>query len=342
MVKPVISSKLNSRCQVDLIHYQFQLDGVYKFVFVYHDHLTKFVILRPLTSKTAEEVSSQILDIFLIFGAICIFECDNGRELKNKRIVEMLKELWPELAIVHGKPRHSQSQGNVERANQDIENMLTTWMHDNKTIKWSEELKYVKFMKNRSLHAGINRTPYEAMFGCAPKVGLKFSNLLRDICHSLETEEDLENVLKSNKLTNAEVTNDEGNPSEISSGQVPVRACFKCTQPVQSSSKELCGLCSLQKSIEQERKEAHSNLEHQAKKMKLRSNNYRLEASVGKTVRVPVPDVDRAKSDARNILRIILEVNNEGFYRIGTRDGVIDHLFLCFQFTLLFTRYGKM
>ena len=58
VVKPIISSELNSRCQVDLIDYQSQSNGVYKYVFVYQDHLTKFVILRPLTSKTAEEVSA--------------------------------------------------------------------------------------------------------------------------------------------------------------------------------------------------------------------------------------------------------------------------------------------
>jgi len=36
--------------------------------------------------------------------------------------------MWNNLKIVHGKSRHSQSQGSVERANQDIQNILTTWM----------------------------------------------------------------------------------------------------------------------------------------------------------------------------------------------------------------------
>jgi hypothetical protein len=43
------------------------------------------------------------------------------------------------LKIVHGKTRHSQSQGSVERANQDIENMLATWIQDNITkrmVQW--------------------------------------------------------------------------------------------------------------------------------------------------------------------------------------------------------------
>jgi len=39
--------------------------------------------------------------------------------------------MWDNLKIVHGKPRHSQSQDSVERANQDIQNILTIWMQTN-------------------------------------------------------------------------------------------------------------------------------------------------------------------------------------------------------------------
>ncbi|KAF0759130.1 KRAB-A domain-containing protein 2-like [Aphis craccivora] len=91
MVKPIISSEMNSRCQIDFIDMQAQPDGDYKFICVYQDHLTKFIILRPLKHKSAKAVAND-------------------------------------LKIVHGKPRHSQSQGSVERANQDIENMLATWL----------------------------------------------------------------------------------------------------------------------------------------------------------------------------------------------------------------------
>ena len=57
--------------------------------------------------------------------------------------------MWPECHIVHGKTRHSQSQGSVERANQDIENKLASWMKDNNTTKWSEGLRFIQFSKNR-------------------------------------------------------------------------------------------------------------------------------------------------------------------------------------------------
>jgi len=47
--------------------------------------------------------------------------------------------------IVHGKPRHSQSQGSIERANRDVEDMLATWMAETKSTDWPSELKFIQF-----------------------------------------------------------------------------------------------------------------------------------------------------------------------------------------------------
>jgi IS30 family transposase len=91
----------------------------YRYIMVYQDHMTKFVVLRPLKSKRETEVAMQILDIFLLFGAPNILQSDNGAEF-TASIISQLKDLWPECKIVHGKPRHPQSQGSVERANADI------------------------------------------------------------------------------------------------------------------------------------------------------------------------------------------------------------------------------
>nr|XP_022914002.1 KRAB-A domain-containing protein 2-like [Onthophagus taurus] len=132
VLKPILHTEMNSRCQVDLIDMQSQADREYKFIMVYQDHLTKFVVLRSLKTKRAAEVAHHLLDIFLTFGAPCILHSDNGREFVNSDLKE-LASYWPELKLVNGKPRHSQSQGSVERANQDVENMLASWMHDNKT-----------------------------------------------------------------------------------------------------------------------------------------------------------------------------------------------------------------
>lgn len=82
--KPMIFNDLNSRCQVDLIDFQSHADGKYKFVLVYQDHLTTFVILRPLETKRAEEVAYYLVGIFTIFGAPVVLQSDNGRQFCNR------------------------------------------------------------------------------------------------------------------------------------------------------------------------------------------------------------------------------------------------------------------
>jgi hypothetical protein len=106
--------------------------------------------------------------------------------------------MWTELSIIHSKPRHSQSQVSVERANQGIKNMIITWMKDNNITKWSEELRFIQFMKNKSFRRGIGRTPYEAMFGCSPKVGISL-NTPDNILQVLNKKIDNNFISKFNK-----------------------------------------------------------------------------------------------------------------------------------------------
>lgn len=56
-------------------------DGEYKFIMVYQDHLTKFVQIRALKLKRAEEVANSLINIFCIFGALSIIlQSDDGWE----------------------------------------------------------------------------------------------------------------------------------------------------------------------------------------------------------------------------------------------------------------------
>ena len=97
---------------------QSQPDGEYNFILDYQDHLIKFCILRPLKCKTKEAVAEELTSIFSIMDVPHILQSDNGREFANQ-LVEEITKLWPECKMVHGKPRHSQSQGSVERNNLD-------------------------------------------------------------------------------------------------------------------------------------------------------------------------------------------------------------------------------
>ncbi|XP_022177881.1 KRAB-A domain-containing protein 2-like [Myzus persicae] len=285
VIKPILSKTFNSRAQVDLIDMQSNKDGNFKFILVYQDHFTKFVSLRPLKTKTASEVAYNLIDIFCIFGAPCILQSDNGREFVN-HIINDLVLMWDGLKIVHGKPRHSQSQGSVERANQDIEKIIYAWMEENQSRKWSEGLRFCQFAKNNAYHAGIKQPPYEAMFGKKVSLGLKMSFLPNDIINNVNDENDLLQFVENENENEMDVLN--GNENEM---------------------------------------EATDGLVAQAKKMKLLSENLFPPLTVETTVKIPVPCVDRGKVDANNVLGVILSVTDDGFYKIGTKNGILSSLY---------------
>ena len=71
--KPIRKSEFASRSQVDLKDLQNTSE-------VYQDHLTRFVVLRALQRKSADEVVKNLLDTVSLFGPAQILQSDNGRE----------------------------------------------------------------------------------------------------------------------------------------------------------------------------------------------------------------------------------------------------------------------
>ena len=85
------------------------------------------------------------------------------------------------IKMVNGAPRHSQSQGSVERGNKDIEDLIFTWQKTNNSSKWAEALDQIQFMKNTRFHRGIGMTPYEAFLGMKPRMGLQNLNIDKEV-----------------------------------------------------------------------------------------------------------------------------------------------------------------
>ena len=100
------------------------------------------------------------------------------------------------MTIVHGKPRHPQSQGSVERANGDVKVMLQLWMSDNNTTHWVLGLRFVQITKSNSYHSTIECSPYFATFGREMSNGLESTIIPKEILNKLLTEEELQSNLK--------------------------------------------------------------------------------------------------------------------------------------------------
>ena len=56
-------------------------------------------------------------------------------------------------------------------------------------------------------------------------------------------------------------------------------------------------------------------------------------AERGATVRISIPDCDKGRGDARNILAVIIDVQDE-FYQVGTTQGVLKQLYVRSQFSV--------
>lgn len=274
--KPV--SQFNSRCQVNFIDYQFQADGDYKFIMVYQNHLTKFVILRALKYKTAEEVAHQLLDIFSLFGTPSILQSDNEHEFCES-VIENLKIIWPELKIIHEKAPH------FTISCQDIENMINTWMADNKSNNWSKALGFIQFMKNHSLLVGIKRSPFETMFGQMTKVKLSSANFPNYILPDMNTEGDLDKILTEDDteaLVMEFVDTEHAIPKELLNENNKCNICDRVLELLQDG---VCYQCSQKRNIYQERREAKQNLD-------VRAISYDPTAEIGMTIKVKVPVVN--------------------------------------------------
>ena len=93
-------------------------------------------------------------------------------------------------------------------------------------------------------------------------------------------------------------------------------------------------MCQRQIKITRKRIFARENLKLQAKKMTKLSHKRYPSAEVGDSVKVRVPDVDRSRCDARNILGAKTAIEENGSYKIGTKFGAIDTSYSRNQFSI--------
>lgn len=95
----------------------------------------------------------------------------------------------------------------MEHAKQDIENMVNTWMQEQNTSQWRQDIRFVWLMKNRAYRPDIKTTPYEALFEYKIKIELNTSNLSIEVIKNIEIEEDLIAIIQNETATNIEREN---------------------------------------------------------------------------------------------------------------------------------------
>lgn len=73
-------------------------------------------------------------------------------------------------------------------------------------------------------------------------------------------------------------------------------------------------------------------LQHQAEKIKFRSINKFPFASIGDTVQVTIPDVNRGRGVPQNILFAVVSIKDGEYYELSNKEGTIEQHYSRFQF----------
>jgi hypothetical protein len=195
-VRPILSSLVNERAQIDLIDMRSEPDGPYKWIMRFADHFSCFYFSAPLKTKSSSEVANALLPHLLTFGAPSILQCDNGTEfLKNT--ITLLNTLCPETKIVRGRPRHPRSQGLIERSNEVFKSKLASFLEENPSMGWAKAHMFVTAQMNRQPHSGrANLAPFEIVFGTQPAVNLKMLHLPDSLIRIINTESQLMKFLE--------------------------------------------------------------------------------------------------------------------------------------------------
>jgi hypothetical protein len=216
-IKPIVTHSFRTRGQVDLIDFQLMPNGEFQFLLNYLDHGVKFLFCIPLKRKHVSSIAVALLKIFTVIGLPMILQPDNGSKfsgaamtqcqnneyrgrskgLNNCRLEEVIHEvkvLWPECSMVRRLPRHSPSNGEVERVNRTIEEKLGAWMAETQNTNWSIGCCLMMWRFDTQEHRMVGNVPYLLVFGQMPRVGISSLHLLAAVLDSLAMKSQLNQV----------------------------------------------------------------------------------------------------------------------------------------------------
>jgi hypothetical protein len=128
------------------------------------DHLTKAVHFIPV--KTT--YNSAVLAELYMSRIVCLHGVP--KKIVSDRGTQFTSHFWHQLHEALGthlkfsSAYHPQTDGQTERTNQILEDMLRACALQDK-IGWDKRLPYAKFSYNNSYQANLKMSPFEALYG---------------------------------------------------------------------------------------------------------------------------------------------------------------------------------
>ena len=137
-------------------------------VLVITDHFTRYALAYPSKTQTAQATARILWDNFIChYGFPEKFISDQGRNFESDLIKELCKIAG--VKKLHTTPYHPQGNGQCERFNSTLCNMLGTLSEEEKS-DWKFYLGCMTHAYNCTKHSSTTYSPYYLMFGRHPRL----------------------------------------------------------------------------------------------------------------------------------------------------------------------------
>lgn len=134
----------------------------YTHILVITDHFSKYVLLIPLRSATANALTRHIEEeVFLVYGVPQYLICDNGKQMVSNQFKSMcsrynVRILFTSLYNPRADP--------TERTNRTVKTMLTCYIKEDQR-KWDLHLSAIGCAIRSAKHETTGYTPFYVNFG---------------------------------------------------------------------------------------------------------------------------------------------------------------------------------
>ena len=146
---------------IDSLHFHQSTAG-YKYVLVFIDSFTRYVVLKPIKELTAKTAAKAMIEFMSVYGIPIKITTDNASQFQGE-YDEFIRLLQIEGYKIH--PYSHEENSIVERANKEVIRHLQALAYQfNKMNQWEEEIIKVQAIMNNNIVESTGLTPNEIVF----------------------------------------------------------------------------------------------------------------------------------------------------------------------------------
>ena len=144
--------------------------GGFEKILVITDHFSRYAQAIPTRNETAKTTARVLFDNYIVhYGFPARIHSDQGANFESNLIKELCKIAGVEKSRT--TPYHPMGNGQVERFNQTLLQMLGT-LQENQKSDWKAHVPTLVHAYNATFHDSTGFSPYFLMFGRHPRLAI--------------------------------------------------------------------------------------------------------------------------------------------------------------------------